>query len=915
MRSPHRLRVVAVLALCLACLPRASYPSAQSQDVLSRLESARDKNARGEFREAQIIYEDLFADLERSLGDGDTLTCETAIGFAVCLDNRGDYRRAETLLRRCLDATIRLQGEHTGTAGRLMLALADALDALGRTVESTGLYRQAALVVTEAYGPNHPYTASALSGLAHTKRRMGDSPGAEELYRRCIDIVERTRGPRDPDLIHYRSRLGMSVFENQHDPELGLRTINQAIALAAAIYGDGSYQVALEERQAGLLLAYVGRYEEARATFTRSLGTLERYFGLDHPYLSKCLKGLTEVCAKMGLYEQAYAHIRRATDLQEHSMGRDEYELAILMGWKSTVELLMGDWDDAVATLMRAVDTSNNVLEDTYQATSSREAVMIATRPQSNTSQLIAAAATGPNLEPAAWSDVFSRVVATHGQVLYYLAERQRGFEAVADRGGVDAMRSEYVEATQRVVDLVIEGPGDDPAGHRAALAEARLAQEDAERELSSTMEGARRLNRVERPIEGDQGTMALEALEPGATLVHYVHFPAWLRPKTPRDQWRQDHYGAFVGHKPLSGPAELSFVDLGPAAAIDSMIFAYRRSIDGTPRGRRPTAREESEFRASARALYDAVWSRLTDGGPESAASAAPTAFVVPVLWLHLVDFNTLLAPDGRLVIERFRIHYLSSARDLYAPARKGDGGSGLLAVGNPAYSPTATDGARASNALCIDEGNPLAPLPGAERETRTVAELFRAATEESVVVLLGTEATKESVKEMLAGKRIAHFAAHGFFCDEDARVTTPHANRLVDPLLQSGLVLSNRGGDGFLTAQELVCLDLHTLDWVVLSACGSGLGRLVIGEGEFGLRRAFEIAGARTVVTTLWEIGDTQTRDLMSEIYRRRLEGGNTVDAVRLAQLDRMRDERRRLNRIHPLLWGGIVAEGDWR
>lgn len=915
MHSPHRLRLFAILVLCLACLTRASYPSTESQDVLSRLESARDKNTHGEFREAQLIYEDLFADLERSLGDGDTMTCETAIGFAACLGNRGDYQRAEALLRRCLDATIRLRGEHTGAAGRLMLALADALDALGRTVESTGLYRQAALVVTEAYGPNHPYTASALSGLAHTKRRMGDSPGAEELYRRCIDIVERARGPRDPDLIHYRSRLGMSIFENQHDPELGLQTIDQAIAQAAATFGERSYQVALEERQAGLLLAYVGRYEEARATFTRSLGTLERYFGLDHPYLSKCLKGLTEVCARMGLYEQAYAHIRRAIDLQEHSMGRDEYELAILMGWKSTVELLMGAWDDAVATLMRAVDTSNNILEDTYHATSSREAVMIATRPQSNTSQLIAAAARHPNLEPAVWSKVFSRVVATHGQVLYYLAERQRGLQDAADGGGVDAMRREYVESTQRVVDLVIEGPGDDPAGHREALVEARRAQEDAERELSSTMENVRRLSRAKRPIEGDRGSMALEALEPGATLVHYVHFPAWLNPKTPRELWREDHYGAFVGQKPLSGPAELSFVDLGPAAAIDSLVFAYRRSIDGTPRGRRPTAREEAEFRASASALYDAVWRRLTDGGPDAAASAAPTAFVVPVLWLHLVDFNTLLAPDGRLVIERFRVHYLSSARDLYGPAREGGRGSGLLAVGNPTYSSRATDGARASHVLCIDENNPLGPLPGAERETRTVADLYRAATGESADVLLGTEATKQSVKGMLAGKRFAHFAAHGFFCDEDARVAIPHANRLVDPLLQSGLVLSNREGDGLLTAQELVCLDLHTLDWVVLSACGSGLGRLVVGEGEFGLRRAFEIAGVRTVVTALWEIGDAQTRDLMLEIYRRRLAGGTTVDAVRLAQLDRMRDRRRRLNRIHPILWGGIVAEGDWR
>jgi CHAT domain-containing protein len=111
------------------------------------------------------------------------------------------------------------------------------------------------------------------------------------------------------------------------------------------------------------------------------------------------------------------------------------------------------------------------------------------------------------------------------------------------------------------------------------------------------------------------------------------------------------------------------------------------------------------------------------------------------------------------------------------------------------------------------------------------------------------------------------------------------------------------------------LVCLDLRDLDWVVLSACGSGLGRLITGEGTFGLRRAFEIAGARTVVSTLWQVGDTRTTELMLDVYRRRLAGSSTIDAVRMAQLERLRDQRRRFNRIHPSLWGGIVAEGDWR
>ncbi len=162
-----------------------------------------------------------------------------------------------------------------------------------------------------------------------------------------------------------------------------------------------------------------------------------------------------------------------------------------------------------------------------------------------------------------------------------------------------------------------------------------------------------------------------------------------------------------------------------------------------------------------------------------------------------------------------------------------------------------------------------------------------------------------------------MVHLATHGFYCQEGKIFNYPDAGMQVDPLLMTGLVLATDAGadDGLFTAQEVVGLDLRGLDWVVLSACGSGLGRLIFSEGLFGLRRAFEIAGARTVVMAMWKIEDLRMRTLMAEIYRRRLAGSSSVDAIREAQLAQLRLQREHLNRIHPILWGGIVAEGDWR
>jgi CHAT domain-containing protein len=344
---------------------------------------------------------------------------------------------------------------------------------------------------------------------------------------------------------------------------------------------------------------------------------------------------------------------------------------------------------------------------------------------------------------------------------------------------------------------------------------------------------------------------------------------------------------------------------------------------------GRRPSAREEVEYRAIARELYDRIWAPLSlqnNPGVNRAVSADSAAMVllVPVWWLHLLDFNTLLAPTGELVIEQYKLHYLSSAGDLVRLARRKPTGRGLLAVGNPAGGSAdhasidrgpPKDGNNAS-ALCADLYRDRESLPGAEMETEAIAELFLSSTGEPVTVLCGREATEEAVKKRIPGHRIVHLATHGFFCDENKRRGFLLEDRLINPLLVSGLIMAPSGeDDGLLTAQELTCADLRDLDWVVLSACGSALGRLIMGEGLFGLRRAFEIAGARTVVMALWRIDDTATRELMEQIYRYRLSGSSTVDAVRRAQLERLHEQRRHLNRIHPALWGGIIAEGDWR
>jgi CHAT domain-containing protein len=144
-------------------------------------------------------------------------------------------------------------------------------------------------------------------------------------------------------------------------------------------------------------------------------------------------------------------------------------------------------------------------------------------------------------------------------------------------------------------------------------------------------------------------------------------------------------------------------------------------------------------------------------------------------------------------------------------------------------------------------------------------------------------------------------------------------------NPLLLSGLALAgaNRRAsagadedDGILTAEEVAGLDLTGLDWAVLSACDTGLGVVRVGEGVLGLRRAFQMAGARTVIMSVWSVEDRSTRQWMRALYQGRFERGlDTADAVHQAGLSTLRARRSATGSGHPFFWAGFVAAGDWR
>ena len=304
------------------------------------------------------------------------------------------------------------------------------------------------------------------------------------------------------------------------------------------------------------------------------------------------------------------------------------------------------------------------------------------------------------------------------------------------------------------------------------------------------------------------------------------------------------------------------------------------------------PQSSDASLFVTAGHTLYRMLLSPL-----ESYLKKNSKLIVIPDGVLHYVPFAALLAQKPTAKNSSFstlpylarthQISYAASASVLKTIAlRKTPAQTKqLVAFGDPVFASTSqTD---------------LPRLPFTKEEVTSVASLFPAGATD---VFLGSQATKEKAVEtgFLGGYRLVHFATHGIINERKPDL--------------SGILLGKSESskdDGLLVAAEIFNLTLNA-DLVVLSACQTGLGKLVQGEGLIGLTRPFLYAGSRSVMVSLWSVADQSTSQLMQQFYKslvsRKLE---KAQALQGAQLMLMKDSRY----SHPFYWAPFVLIGDRR
>jgi CHAT domain-containing protein len=489
-------------------------------------------------------------------------------------------------------------------------------------------------------------------------------------------------------------------------------------------------------------------------------------------------------------------------------------------------------------------------------------------------------------------------------------------------------------------VNLAVRGPGDEDLDvYRRRLVAARQEGDSAEAALAR----ASAAFRAERARNRYGWRDVAASLPPGAALVAYVRHAEVVRSEA-RATKPLSSYGVFVARHGELWP---TFTSLGDAGSLDSLVVTWRMAASGY-------GVEEAGYRRAGAALRERIWDPI-----ESRLEGTRTLFMVPDGMLGLVNHATLpTGAAGYLLESEAPFHYLAGERGLVdeRPAR-GEPGE-LLAVGGVDYEshglPEGTPRGRrvpgssrsagatrrgmtmgAAPGDCVDlPVLDFVPLPETRREVGDVCAIWETARQHGVSrTLIGSNATEHALRSLAPRARALHLATHGFFvdpsCSERSRATAAGPPPAVDanenPMVRTGLALAGanrkdrtaqRGDDGILTAAEFAGMDLRGLDWVVLSGCDTGAGTPASLEGLLGLRRAFEVSGAGTVIMSLWGIEDAPARRWTRALYGARfLHGRSPSEAVQEASLTLLRAQRKAGMGGHPGAWGSFVASGSWR
>lgn len=766
---------------------------------------------------------------------------------------RGLYDRAERVLVHGLRLSERYFGQTFSRNAVLLGDLSRVYLLLHRADKALDAAARAVAIDTQVQGRTTPAAKRRQVLWGRLLGINGKGAEAEALFARLLSKWESEEGRNGASLPSLLHSWALLLMAREAYPQ-ATALLERAVAIGEGQDPAPLADLGVWQENLGRIASKRGDLTTAERLYTDALSSLEQGLGKDHPELIESLISLAELRIKQQKPGDAMTLLKRALAIRERILQRISTEARVIT------------W----------------LLEDR--------------RFEQTTMDLLFSSPSDPQVQRFA----LTMLLLQKGRAL----DASQHSAQVLRRAEKDPSLRESVEKLLKIRTvrerLVWSGELEKPQGKAT---DQRLREQADEIEQQLVARAARTVT-LDLPAPEDLVTAIAGSLRNDAALVEVAVA-------------RKEKGRVYIACVLLSNQAA-NCLELGSVEDIDRGAAALQAVL------RNPAAQPVS----AAQALHRVLWRPLA-----AAISGRKRIYLSLDGRLNLIPLSALHDGKSYLADSHFFL-YLTSGRDLLR-SQDAEPTTAPLIVAAPDFSAAHETATKAPPSQVERSGlytqlSQITPLPGTAEEAKRLQTLLPTAR-----VLLGADAQESAIRAS-AAPQIVHLATHGIFLvDSGANAVIPSSGRELRALVplvaapvaapseiskenalsRSALLLAgatraaeaaSTDADGVLTAQEVMSLNLHGTELVVLSACDSGVGAVLDGQGVYGLRRAFFIAGAQSLVTSLWQVDDRETAILMEQYYRYLLQKKGRAEAMqRAAQAVRKR-------KAHPYFWAPFIVLG---
>jgi CHAT domain-containing protein len=816
-------------------------------------------HAMGDYQNAVPLSEKARDLTKKILTENDPSYATSLNNLAVLYKDIGNYQKALPLLEKARVLRRKLLTENHPHYADSLNNLAVLYRQMGNYHKALPFFEKALMLRRKLLTENHPHYADSLDNLAGLYKAMGDYEKALPLSEKARDLYKNILTETHPDYAISLRNLAM-LYKAMGDYEKALPLSEKARDLTKKLLSENHPDYAQSLDNLAGLYQTMGDNAKALPFFAKARDLTKKILTENHPHYADSLSNLAGLYRDMGDYQKALPLFEKARELNKKLLTENHPHYAASLNDLAALLYCLKKPKEAAPLVEQALTIDKAFLDTTFTAQSYRQRLDFL---QQHRSSLDLFLTVGPQAD-APCTRLYDQVLAWKGA----LALRQAEEHLTHDHPGLHTLLGDLRQVRAGLAYLARKpaATAAQQADWLKRFADLERHKEKLETRLAQKSADFRRAFKL-REASSQEVQKFLPA---GTALVDFVLYTHFTPP--PKGNGRlvgEERLLAFV-IKPHREPV---LIKLGPLKVIDKVVQDWRKAMV-----------QYKPLNRKGKQLARLLWRRLRPH-----LGNAKTVLISPDGPVCSLPFAALPGKRaGSYLVEDLAIGYVTSGRQLLELDNTKDKrrGRGLLTVGGLPYG-KASPSISSTADLWRD-------LPGTLLESQFVARIFRKAFPRAGTPrqLRGDAVDAAALKLELTPaakalrRRFLHLATHGYFeAPAPFRPVSRRAYRDTifrirrdlytydrNPLVRSGLVLAganSSAAQGILTAEEVADLDLRGVELAVLSACDTGLGKQVAGEGVLGLQRAFQAAGARSLLISLWSVNDAATSVLMEEFY----------------------------------------------